>query len=53
MGKARNTQERMEGCKCKIEMNGDAQVLRNGGKEEIIFQSKNSSSLYKKVKKVT
>jgi len=44
----------MEGCKCKIEMNKDVQVLMNGDKKEIIFQSNKTSSRYKKVKyKVT
>jgi hypothetical protein len=33
-----NTRKRMEGCKCKIEMNKDVQVLMNEGKKEIIFQ---------------
>jgi uncharacterized membrane protein len=49
-GKVRNTRERMDGCKCKIEMNKDVQVLINEDKKEIIFQSNSSSSRYKKVK---
>ena len=32
--------ERIEGCKGKIEMNKNVQVLINEGKEEIIFQEK-------------
>jgi hypothetical protein len=28
------------GCKCKIEMNKDVQVLMNEGQDEIIFQDK-------------
>ena len=40
----------MEGCKYKIEMNKGLQVLMNEDKKEIIFQSNNSSSRYKKAK---
>jgi len=40
-GKVRNTREKMEGCKCKIEMNIDVQVLMKENKKAIIFRSNN------------
>ena len=38
--RVRNKRERMEGCKCKTEMNKDVQVPKSEDKKEIIFQEK-------------
>ena len=47
-GTVRNMRERMWGCNEK--MNKNVNVLKYEEKKEIIFQSNNSSSRYKKVK---